>query len=79
LSIAENICLGREPTRLGFIRWGAMARHAEAALARLDLKLDGQTTTSACSIAIQQMVALARALDVSAKLLILDEPHFEPR
>jgi len=74
LSVAENICLGRQPTRLGFIRWGAMARQAEAALARLDLKLDVKMQLSACSIAIQQMVAIARALDVSAKLLILDEP-----
>jgi monosaccharide-transporting ATPase len=74
LSIAENICLGREPTRLGLIRWRAMARHAETALARLDLKLDVKQQLSACSIAIQQMVAIARALDVSAKLLILDEP-----
>ena len=74
LSVAENICLGRQPTRLGLIRWGAMARHAEAALARLDLKLDVKQQLSACSIAIQQMVAIARALDVSAKLLILDEP-----
>jgi monosaccharide-transporting ATPase len=74
LSIAENICLGRQPTRLGMIRWRAMMRHAEAALARLDLKLDVREQLSACSIAIQQMVAIARALDVSAKLLILDEP-----
>src|SRR6516162_632223 len=74
LSVAENICLGRQPTRLGFIRWGAMTRHAEGALARLDLKIDVKQQLSACSIAIQQMVAIARALDVSAKLLILDEP-----
>jgi len=74
LSVAENICLGRQPTRLGLIRWGAMARHAEAALARLELKIDVKQQLSACSIAIQQMVAIARALDVSAKLLILDEP-----
>src|ERR1043165_5956328 len=40
LSVAENICLGRQPTRLGVIRWGAMARRAEAALSRVDLKLD---------------------------------------
>jgi galactofuranose transport system ATP-binding protein len=74
LSVAENICLGRQPTRLGLIRWRAITRHAEAALARLDLKLDVKQQLSACSIAIQQMVAIARALDVSAKLLILDEP-----
>lgn len=74
LSVAENICMGRQPTRLGLIRWRAMTRRAEAALARLDLKLDVKQPLSACSIAIQQMVAIARALDVSAKLLILDEP-----
>jgi simple sugar transport system ATP-binding protein len=51
-----------------------MARRATAALARLDLKLDVWQELSSCSIAIQQMVAIARALDTSAKLLILDEP-----
>src|SRR3954463_8062558 len=65
LSIAENICLGRQPTRFGMIRWRAMARRATAALARVDLKLDVDQPLSACSIAIQQMVAIARALDVS--------------
>lgn len=74
LSIAENICLGREPTRFGIIRWGAMAQRAQAALARVDLKLDVKQPLSSYSIAIQQMTAIARALDVSAKLLILDEP-----
>jgi monosaccharide-transporting ATPase len=74
LSVAENICLGRQPTRFGSIRWGAIKQRARQALARLDLDLDPSRQLSACSIAIQQMVALARALDVSAKLLILDEP-----
>jgi monosaccharide-transporting ATPase len=74
LSIAENICLGREPTRFGLIRWGAVVRRAEAALARVDLKLEVRQPLSSCSIAVQQMTAIARALDVSAKLLILDEP-----
>jgi simple sugar transport system ATP-binding protein len=74
LTIAENICLGRQPTRLGIIRWRAMARRAEAALARVDLKLDVNRPLSSYSIAVQQMTAIARALDVSAKLLILDEP-----
>src|ERR1043166_5182000 len=74
LSVAENICLGREPTRFGMIRWGAMKRRAEAALARVDLKLDVTQPLSSYSIAVQQMTALARALDVAAKMLILDEP-----
>jgi monosaccharide-transporting ATPase len=74
LSVAENICLGRQPTCLGVIRWGAIAKRARAALARLDLSLDLKRQLSSYSIAIQQMVAIARALDISAKLLILDEP-----
>jgi len=74
LSVAENICLGRQPTRLGLIRWRAMAERARAALARVDLKIDVSQPLSSYSIAVQQLVAIARALDISAKLLILDEP-----
>jgi galactofuranose transport system ATP-binding protein len=74
LSVAENICIGRQPTWAGTIRWGAITKRARAALARLDLSLDVNRQLSSYSIAIQQMVAIARALDVSAKLLILDEP-----
>jgi galactofuranose transport system ATP-binding protein len=74
LSVAENICLGRQPTWFGAIRWGAIAKRARAALARLDLSLDVNRQLSSYSIALQQMVAIARALDISAKLLVLDEP-----
>lgn len=74
LSVAENICLGRQPTVFGFVKWRAIRERAERALRRLDLALDVSRQLSSCSIAIQQMVALARALDVSARLLILDEP-----
>jgi galactofuranose transport system ATP-binding protein len=74
LSVAENICLGRQPTWLGTIRWGAITKRARAALARLELTLDVNRQLSSYSIAIQQMVAIARALDISAKLLVLDEP-----
>src|SRR5262245_41444206 len=63
-SVAENICLGRQPTRFGMIHWRAVARRAEAALARVDLKLDVSQPLSACSIAVQQLIAIARALDV---------------
>lgn len=73
-SVAENICLGRQPTRFGLIRWRAVARRAEAALARVDLKLDVSRPLFGCSIAVQQLIAIARALDISAKLLVLDEP-----
>jgi monosaccharide-transporting ATPase len=74
LSLAENICLGRQSTRFGTIRWAAVTRRGRAALDRVDLKVDVNQPLSACSIAVQQMVAIARALDISAKLLVLDEP-----
>jgi len=74
LSVAENICLGRQPTRLGLIQWAKMAERARVALARVDLKIDVWRPLSSFSIAVQQLTAIARALDVSARLLILDEP-----
>ena len=74
LSVAENLCLGRFQKRAGLIRWGAAKRQARAALARLDMDLDVSRQLSSYSLAIQQMVAIARALDTDAKLLILDEP-----
>lgn len=74
LSVAENIFLGRQPRRWGRINWKAINRRAGEALGRLGLKLDVTQPLSSHSIAIQQMVAIARALDISARLLILDEP-----
>lgn len=74
LSVAENICLGRETTRLGTISWKEIRRRAEAALERLDIKIDVTRELASYSVAVQHMVAIARALDVNAKLLILDEP-----
>jgi monosaccharide-transporting ATPase len=76
-SIAENVCLGREPLRrwpLPSIRWRAVRERARAALARIGLDLDVRRELSTCPIAVQQLVAIARALDVQASLLILDEP-----
>ena len=74
LSVAENIFIGREPRRFGKIRWSEMRRRSTALLAGLDLHLDVAAPLSTYSLAIQQMVAIARAIDVSAKVLILDEP-----
>ena len=75
LSVAENLFLGRLPKLAGLaVRWGAVRKRSEAALARLDLRVDVTRPLGSYSIAIQQMVAIARALDISAKLLILDEP-----
>jgi len=74
LSVAENIFLGRQPMRWGRIDWRAMNRQAVAALAPLELCLDVTQPLSGYSLAIQQMVAIARALDIQARVLILDEP-----
>ncbi|WP_043629987.1 sugar ABC transporter ATP-binding protein [Nonomuraea candida] len=74
LSVAENILLGREPRRRGRIDWKRMRARAAELLARLELSLDVSAPLSTYSLAIQQMVAIARAIDVDARVLILDEP-----
>jgi simple sugar transport system ATP-binding protein len=56
------------------LKWREIRRRAEKALARLGIEIDVTETLANYSIAIQQLVAIARALDISAKLLILDEP-----
>ncbi|MEU8383391.1 sugar ABC transporter ATP-binding protein [Streptosporangium sp. NPDC048865] len=74
LSVAENIFVGREPRRFGRIRWKEMRRRAKELMGRLDLRLDVSAPLASCSLAVQQMVAIARAVDIEAKVLILDEP-----
>ncbi|MFC0542821.1 sugar ABC transporter ATP-binding protein [Kutzneria chonburiensis] len=74
LSVAENIFIGREPRRFGRIQWSRMRKRAEELLARLDLRVDVSAELGTQSIAVQQMVAIARALDVQARVLVLDEP-----
>jgi simple sugar transport system ATP-binding protein len=74
LSVAENIGLGRQPGRFGFLNWRALRRHAREALARLEISCDVDAELGTLPLAIQQMVAIARALDLRAKLLVLDEP-----
>jgi simple sugar transport system ATP-binding protein len=74
LSVAENIFIGRQPRRFGRIQWKEMRRRSAEILAQLELDLDVSARLGACSLAMQQMVAIARAVDISAKVLILDEP-----
>jgi simple sugar transport system ATP-binding protein len=74
LSVMENLLLGRMPKGPLGIRWKETRARADRAVARLDLGLDVRAPLGSLSIALQQMVAIARALDVSAKVLILDEP-----
>jgi len=75
LTVAENILIGREPKRLGGVHWKAMNAQAKQALKHLDIDIDVTQTLGSYSVAIQQMAAIARALEISsAKILILDEP-----
>ena len=78
LSVAENIFAGRYPRKgaaaLWRIDWAHMRADARALLKRLNLDIDVTRLLSSYPVAVQQMVAIARALSVEAKVLILDEP-----
>ena len=78
LSVAENIFAGRYPRRgaagLWRIDWARLHREARTLLARLHLDVDVTRLLSSYSVAVQQLVAIARALSVEARVLILDEP-----
>jgi monosaccharide-transporting ATPase len=75
ISVAENIMLGHEPHRFYGIDWKKLNTFAIQALKRLDVDVDVTQPLENYSVAIQQMVAIARALEItSAKILILDEP-----
>ncbi|RKL65645.1 sugar ABC transporter ATP-binding protein [Salipaludibacillus neizhouensis] len=74
LSVVENIFIGREIMKNGRIDWKKMNDRAEELLSRLKLDIDVTKELSSYSVAIQQMIAIARSLNVSSKVLILDEP-----
>lgn len=75
LTVAENILIGREPRRFGSVNWKAMNAQAQEILQRLDIDIDVTQPLGLYPVAIQQMVAIARALEIaSARVLILDEP-----
>ncbi|MGA0564225.1 sugar ABC transporter ATP-binding protein [Ancylobacter sp. VNQ12] len=74
LSVAQNLFLGRQPTRFGLVREREMRRRAEALLAEFGLAIDVSAPLESYSVAIQHIVAIARAVDQSARILILDEP-----
>ncbi|MEO6201089.1 MAG: multiple monosaccharide ABC transporter ATP-binding protein [Cryobacterium sp.] len=75
LSITENIFLGNEIlTRFGGIDWPASKRRAIELLARVGLREDPDTTVKHLGVGKQQLIEIAKALNKSVKLLILDEP-----
>ena len=74
LTVAENLFIGREPRKMGMIDWKQMNERSGKLLESLDIHVPPTQMLDECSIAIQQMIAIARAVDMSAKVLILDEP-----
>lgn len=72
LSVAENMYIGR--TKGAGMNWKQMNEGADKILQSLDIPAKATQQLSSCSIAIQQMVAIARAVDMECKVLILDEP-----
>jgi ABC-type sugar transport system ATPase subunit len=75
LSVAENLCLGRWPTRARLlVDRGGMARHAEQVLSRIGVTLDVRAPMRALSTAQEQLVQIAAAVDSGASMLIFDEP-----
>ena len=74
LTVAENLFIGREPRRFGMIDWRTMNRKSTEVLKNLDIHVAPTQSLDECSLAIQQMIAIARAVDMKCRVLILDEP-----
>jgi len=74
MSIAENLYLGREPVRRGFIDWATMYDDSRALLESLGLSADPRREVRHLSVAHQQMVEIGRAVAQKAKLIVMDEP-----
>ena len=72
LSVAENMYIGRGSGSR--VNWKQMNEDAEKILQSLDIPAKATQQLASCSIAVQQMVAIARAVDMDCKVLILDEP-----
>ena len=74
LSVAENLFLGREKTKGGFITRAAENSAAQEILKRLAAPFDATTPVGELTVAEQQLVEIAKALSQNAKILVMDEP-----
>lgn len=75
LSVAENLFIGREPKKkIGTIDWKTMISKSEKIMKDLEMNIDVTKNLEEYSLALQQMIAIARAVDMECKVLILDEP-----
>lgn len=74
LTVAENIYIGRQPMKRGRVDWKKMNQDAKELLHSLHIDVDVTETLDNNSVSVQQMIAIARAVDMSSGVLILDEP-----
>jgi ribose transport system ATP-binding protein len=74
LTVAENVFLGRQPRRLGIVDRRRMREEARRLLERIKVRVDPDAPVSALGVAQRQMVEIAKALSLEARVLIMDEP-----
>ncbi|WP_153815451.1 sugar ABC transporter ATP-binding protein [Streptomyces sp. SUK 48] len=81
MSVARNLCLGREPRRFGLVDVRAVNRMARETLTRYGVDVDVTRPLGSLGLGAQQMVALARAVRIDARVVVMDEPtsSLEPR
>jgi ABC-type sugar transport system ATPase subunit len=74
LSVAENLCLGTLPARMGFVDHAEMRRRAERMLAAIDAKIDVRARVASLTTGQQQMLQIASAVGTGARVIVFDEP-----
>ena len=74
MSVTKNLALGPSRGALGVISWGKARKRARGKLSRLKLNIDTEQPVGSFSVAVQQLVAIAHALDDDTSVLVLDEP-----
>ena len=74
MTVAENVFIGREPAKAGFVLRDELRRNTQALLDQLNVSLPTNATVRDLSVAEQQMVEIAKALSFNAKIVIMDEP-----
>ena len=74
MTVAENIWLGREPMKFGFVDHARLNKDTQALLNRLNIKLKADRMVGELSIASQQMVEIAKAVSWNSDIVIMDEP-----